>query len=89
MHPGGREAAVHRHSLDRLNAINDSLKKKEHPGPLKILVGCEFRQMEPGFPVIMQVVHIRSEVLFQDGIAALGLSVSLWVERGSVGVLRS
>ena len=28
-HPGNREAAVHRHSLDRLSAINDSLFKKK------------------------------------------------------------
>jgi len=27
-HQGDRDATVHRHSLDRLNAINDSLKKK-------------------------------------------------------------
>jgi len=27
-----QEAAVHLHSLDRLNAINDALKKKRHFG---------------------------------------------------------
>jgi len=28
-HLGHRSAAVHRHSLDRLNTISDSLKKKK------------------------------------------------------------
>jgi len=31
--PGTPGAAVHRHILDRMNAINDSFKKKKHLDP--------------------------------------------------------
>jgi len=36
--PGQPGAAVYRHTLDRVNAINDSLKKKKIPGEARTIV---------------------------------------------------
>ena len=42
-------------------------------------VGCEFGEGKPTFPIILQVGHISSQILFQGRVKTLGLSVSLGV----------
>ena len=51
--PGTPGAAVHRHILHRMNAINDSLKKKKKKQP-EIAAPAGIRQVFPGFSILHQ-----------------------------------
>jgi len=49
-------------------------------GLLISIVVCKFCQWEVTTPIVLLVVDVYPEVLFQYGIGSFGLSVCLWIE---------
>ena len=58
------------------------IKRRVIGGFLNGVVVCEFGDREEGDPVVLLVVAVDAEILFDDLVHAFGLAVSLRVERG-------